>query len=82
LYYPSIHPAIHPSIHPYIYLWGWSGTKSTITAAIYWSIVPELDDDDDDDDCEAISELNDWQGKPKYSEKPCLSATLSTIDPT
>jgi hypothetical protein len=24
----------------------------------------------------------DWQGKPKYSEKTCLSATLSTTDPT
>jgi hypothetical protein len=26
------------------YLWGWSGTKSTITAAIYWPIVSALDD--------------------------------------
>jgi hypothetical protein len=24
----------------------------------------------------------DWQGKPKYSEKTCPSATLSTTDPT
>jgi hypothetical protein len=24
----------------------------------------------------------DWQGKPKYSEKTCLSATLSTTTPT
>jgi hypothetical protein len=24
----------------------------------------------------------DWQGKPKYSEKTCPSATLSTINPT
>jgi hypothetical protein len=24
----------------------------------------------------------DWQGKPKYSEKKCLSATLSTTNPT
>jgi hypothetical protein len=24
----------------------------------------------------------DWQGKPKYSEKPCISATLSTTNPT
>jgi hypothetical protein len=24
----------------------------------------------------------DWQGKPKYSEKTCLSATLSTTNPT
>jgi hypothetical protein len=25
---------------------------------------------------------NDWQGKPKYSEKTCLSAVLSTTNPT
>jgi hypothetical protein len=24
----------------------------------------------------------DWKGKPKYSEKPCPSATLSTTNPT
>jgi hypothetical protein len=24
----------------------------------------------------------DWQGKPKYSEKPCPSATMSTTNPT
>jgi hypothetical protein len=24
----------------------------------------------------------DWQGKPKYSEKTCPSATLSTTNPT
>jgi hypothetical protein len=24
----------------------------------------------------------DWQGKPKYSEKTCCSATLSTTNPT
>jgi hypothetical protein len=28
----------------FIYLWGWSGTQSIITAAIYWPIVPALDD--------------------------------------
>jgi hypothetical protein len=25
---------------------------------------------------------NDWQGKPKYSEKTCPSAALSTTNPT
>jgi hypothetical protein len=25
---------------------------------------------------------DDWQGKPKYSEKTCPSATLSTTNPT
>jgi hypothetical protein len=34
------------------------------------------------DDCEAISEMHEWQGKPKYWKKTCLSAALSTTDPT
>jgi hypothetical protein len=25
---------------------------------------------------------NEWQGKPKYSEKTCPNATLSTTNPT
>jgi hypothetical protein len=35
----------------------------------------------DSDDCGAISAMNEWQGKPKYWEKTCPSAALSTIDP-
>jgi hypothetical protein len=27
-----------------IYLWGWNGNQSTITAAVYWPLVPALDD--------------------------------------
>jgi hypothetical protein len=34
------------------------------------------------DDCGAVSGMNEWQGKLKYSEKTCLSAVLSTTDPT
>jgi hypothetical protein len=34
------------------------------------------------DDCGEISEMNDWQGKPKYSEETCPSAALSTPNPT
>jgi hypothetical protein len=30
----------------------------------------------------AISGMNNWQGKPKYSEKTCPSAALSTTNPT
>jgi hypothetical protein len=26
--------------------------------------------------------VNDWQGKPKYSEKTCPSAALFTTNPT
>jgi hypothetical protein len=30
-----------------------------------------------------VEQLNvDWKGKSKYSEKTCLSATLSTTNPT
>jgi hypothetical protein len=68
--------------HPFLfspYLWTWGGTQSTVTAAIYWHIVPAVYDNDD---CVAISGLNERQGKPKYSEKTCLSDALSTADPT
>jgi hypothetical protein len=46
----------------------------------YWPIVPDPDD--------RWGWLwrnwwnEDWQGKPKYSEKTCLSGTLSTTNPT
>jgi hypothetical protein len=36
----------------------------------------------DGDDCEAISGMNDWLENPKYVEKICPSAALSTTDPT
>jgi hypothetical protein len=36
----------------------------------------------DDGDCGAIWWNEDWQGKPKYSEKTYSSAILSTINPT
>jgi hypothetical protein len=44
----------------FVYLWDWSGTKSTITEAIYWPIVPALDPRIDD--FVAISRMNEWQG--------------------
>jgi hypothetical protein len=28
----------------FIYLLGWRGNESTVTAAIYWTFVPALDD--------------------------------------
>jgi hypothetical protein len=31
---------------------------------------------------EQISGMNEWQGKPKYSEKTSASAALSTTEPT
>jgi hypothetical protein len=33
-------------------------------------------------DCGAISGMNEWQGKPKYTEKTCPSAPLSATDRT
>jgi hypothetical protein len=35
--------------------------------------------DDDDDECGSVGGM---KGKPKYSEKTCPSATMSTINPT
>jgi hypothetical protein len=35
-----------------------------------------------DNDCGATGEINDWQGKHKYSEKTCPNATLSTTNAT
>jgi hypothetical protein len=50
-----------------IFLWGWSGSKSTITAAILyqpWMI--------DDGDCEAISGMNEWDENQSTCRKPAL----------
>jgi hypothetical protein len=29
-----------------------------------------------------LERMNEWQEKPKYSDKTCVSAALSTTDPT
>jgi hypothetical protein len=47
------------------------------TSAIYWPIVPSPGDCEDGE----FGGMN-WQGKPKYSEKSCPGATLSTTNPT
>jgi hypothetical protein len=60
------------------FLWGW--TKCTRYCGHFWPIVQAPDD--------RWGWLwsnwwnEDWQGKPKYSEKTCPSATLSTTNPT
>jgi hypothetical protein len=33
----------------------------------------------DGDDCGAVGGMNDWQGKPEYWEKTCLSAASCNI---
>jgi hypothetical protein len=43
----------------FIYLWGWSGTKPTITAAL----LAYCTSPGDDNDCGAISGMNEWQGE-------------------
>jgi hypothetical protein len=49
------------------------------TAAITWPIVPVPGDCEDGE----IGGMKCfWQGKPKYSEKTCPDAILSTINPT
>jgi hypothetical protein len=59
---------------------GWGETESLGTAATVWHIVPALDDRWW---WVWSSRWNEnWQGKTKYSEKTCPSATLSTTIPT
>jgi hypothetical protein len=60
----------------FILLWGWDGTKSTITGLLYqpWAI--------DGDNCGRISRMDECQGNPKYSQKTCPSAALSTTNLT
>jgi hypothetical protein len=58
---------------------GWGETESTWYVGHCWPIVPAPDD--------RWWLWNswwneDWQGKPKYSQKTCPSATLSTTNPT
>jgi hypothetical protein len=43
------------------------------TSATIWTIVPAPD---------GSRWSENWQGKPKYSEKTYTSATLSTTNPT
>jgi hypothetical protein len=58
---------------------GWVRLSQLGTSATNWPIVPALDDRW----WVWSSRWNEnWQGKPKYSEKTCPSATLSTTNPT
>jgi hypothetical protein len=58
--------------------WGGVRLSSLGTSATNWPIVPASDD-------KWVCSIwwnENWQGKPKYSEKTCPSATLSTTNPT
>jgi hypothetical protein len=48
------------------------------TSGTEWPIVPAPGDYDDGE----FGGMKIWQGKSKYSEKTCPSATLSTTKPT
>jgi hypothetical protein len=62
----------------FFYYW-WGGTKSTRYCGHFWPIVQAPDDRWG---WLWSSWWNEhWQGKPKYSEKTCPSATLSTTNP-
>jgi hypothetical protein len=52
-----------------------------LTCLLYQHWMIDDDDDDDDDDYGATGGRNDWQGKPKCSEKPCPSTAFSTTKP-
>jgi hypothetical protein len=64
----------------FLSFFGWGETESTRYVGHCWPIVPAPDD--------MWWWLwsswwnEDWQGKPKYSEKTCPSATFSTTNPT
>jgi hypothetical protein len=63
------------SLTDFFYYW-WGGTKSLGTAATSGLLYkPQMIDEDD---FWRNWWNEDWQGKPKYSEKTCPSATLST----
>jgi hypothetical protein len=59
--------------------WDWVRLSALATSATNWSIVTAPDDRW----WVWSSRWNEnWQGKPKYLEKTCPSATLSTTNPT
>jgi hypothetical protein len=65
----------------FLFLFSWGGVRlsSLGTSATNWPIVPAPDDRR----WVCSSRWNEnWQGKSKYSEKTCPSATLSTKNPT
>jgi hypothetical protein len=62
----------------------WDGVRLNLfgMSASICPIVQTPDDDDDDDDVWCSRWNENWQGKPKYSEKTCPNTTLSTTNPT
>jgi hypothetical protein len=69
-----------PCLCPFLLVsWGGLRLSPLGTSATNWPIVPARDDRW----WMCSSRWNEnWQRKPKYSEKTCLSVTLSTTNPT
>jgi hypothetical protein len=82
IYLPSfamIGSGIQISLVFFVSFFGWGETESTWYVGHCWPIVPAPDDRW----WLWSSRWNEnWQGKPKYSEETCPSATLSTTNPT
>jgi hypothetical protein len=72
--------AVQPVVFFFFSFSGWDKTESTWYVGHCWPIVPAPDD--------RWWWLwsswwnEDWQGKPKYSEKTCPSISFSTTNPT
>jgi hypothetical protein len=70
----------HPLALSFIYRTGVEPSPLLLRSFIGLLYQPRMIDDDND--CGALSEMNEWQGKPKYWEETCPSTDLSTMDPT
>jgi hypothetical protein len=60
----------------FFYWWGGTFGTAATTGLLY---QPQMIGDGD---CGEIGGMKIGKGKPKYSEKTCSSATLSTTNPT
>jgi hypothetical protein len=69
----------HFTLYSLSFFFGWGETESTWYVGHCWPIVPAPENR-----WWLWSSWwnEDWQGKPKYSEKTCPSATLSTTNPS
>jgi hypothetical protein len=76
----SVQDAIFAIVLFFLVFWGGVRLSLLGTSANIWPVVPAPDDRWWRVWSSRWNE--DWQGKPKYSEKTCPSATLSTTNPT
>jgi hypothetical protein len=78
----SYHGGPRPQYYVAFSLSSWDGVRLSplVTSASIWPIVP--DPDDGWWCCVWSDRWNDWQGKPKYSEKIFPSTVSSTTNPT